>query len=56
MVEQKCESILVNVLAPFTMQQVLEELVCVKYLTVMVDTSNHKNLKLVLVLVRYFTT
>jgi hypothetical protein len=37
------------------MQQSLEELEGVKYLTVMVDTSNHKNLKLVPVLVRYFT-
>jgi hypothetical protein len=37
------------------MQQILEELESVKYLTVMVDTSNHKNLKVVPVLVRYFT-
>jgi hypothetical protein len=51
----KCESIVVNVLAAFTMQQVLEEMESVKYLTVMIDTLNHKNLKLVLVLVRYFT-
>jgi hypothetical protein len=37
------------------MQQILEEMESVKYLTVMVDTSNHKNLKLVPVIVRYFT-
>jgi hypothetical protein len=37
------------------MQQILEELECIKYLTVMADTSNHKNLKLVPVLVQYFT-
>jgi hypothetical protein len=37
------------------MQKILEELGSVKYLTVVVDTSNHKNLKLVPVLVRYFT-
>jgi hypothetical protein len=37
------------------MQQILAELESVKYLTVMVDTSNYKNLKLVPVLVRYIT-
>jgi hypothetical protein len=36
------------------MQQILEELVTVKYISVMVDTSNHKCLKLVSVLVQYF--
>jgi hypothetical protein len=38
-----------------SMQQMLEELKSVKYLTVMVDTSNHCNLKLVRVAVRHFT-
>jgi hypothetical protein len=51
---KKCESFVVNVLASVTMQQNLEELESVKYLTVMVDTPNHKNLKLVPVLVQYF--
>jgi hypothetical protein len=41
-------------LAPFAMQQILEELETVKYISVMVDTSNHKSLKLVPVVVRYF--
>jgi hypothetical protein len=36
------------------MQQILEELKTVTYISVMVDTSNHKRLKLVLVLVQYF--
>jgi hypothetical protein len=36
------------------MQQILEELETVKYTSVMVDTSNHKSLKLVPVLVQYF--
>jgi hypothetical protein len=36
--QTKYESIVVNISAPFTMQQILEELECVKYLTVMVDT------------------
>jgi hypothetical protein len=36
------------------MQQILEELVTVKYISVMLDTSNHKSLKLVPMIVRYF--
>jgi hypothetical protein len=36
------------------MQQILEELETVKYISVMVDTSNHKSLSLVPVLVQYF--
>jgi hypothetical protein len=50
----KCEAIVVNLLAPFAMQQILEELKIVKYISVMVDTSSHESLKLVSVLVRYF--
>ncbi|XP_025410915.1 uncharacterized protein LOC112683919 [Sipha flava] len=50
----KCESIIVNVIAPFAIQQMLDELKSVKFLTIMVDTSNHKNLKLVPILIRYF--
>jgi hypothetical protein len=37
------------------MQQISEELGSVKCLAAIVDISNHKNLKLVPVLVRYFT-
>jgi hypothetical protein len=47
----KCEAIAVNVLSPFAMQQILEELETVKYISVMVDASIHKSLKLVSVLV-----
>jgi hypothetical protein len=43
-------------LAPIARQQILEELEYANYLTVMVDTWNHKNLKLVPALIRYFTT
>jgi hypothetical protein len=50
----KCEGIVVNVLAPFAMQQILEELGTIKYISVIVDTSNYKGSKLVPVLVRYF--
>jgi hypothetical protein len=51
----KCETIVINVLAPYAMQQIFEELGSMKYLTVMLDTSKHRNMKLVPVLIRYFT-
>jgi hypothetical protein len=41
-------------LAPFALQQILEELETVKYISVMVDTSNHKSLKLVPEVVQHF--
>lgn len=50
----KCELIISKVIAPFAMEQVLEELKNTKFATLMVDTSNHKNLKLVPILIRYF--
>ncbi|XP_060847841.1 uncharacterized protein LOC132927347 [Rhopalosiphum padi] len=50
----KCESIISKVIVPFAMEQVLEELKNIKFATLMVDTSNHKNLKLVPILIRYF--
>jgi len=50
----KCESIVVNVFAPFALREVLNDLREAKYVSVMVDSSNHSNLKLVPVLVRYF--
>lgn len=50
----KCEAIVVNVLAPFALREITKDLQEAKYVSVMVDTSNHNNLKLVPVLVRYF--
>lgn len=50
----KCESIILNVLAPFAMDQIIDELKAVNFATVMIDTSNHKNLKIVPILIRYF--
>lgn len=41
-------------LAPYAVQQVCKELEEAKYIFLMVDTSNHKNVKLVPILVRYF--
>jgi hypothetical protein len=50
----KCQAVVVNVFAPSAMQQILKELETVKYISVMVHTSNHKSLKSVPVLIRYF--
>ncbi|VVC35789.1 Hypothetical protein CINCED_3A001819 [Cinara cedri] len=50
----KCESIILNVLAPFAMDQIIDELKAVNFATVMIDTSNHTNLKIVPILIRYF--
>jgi len=41
------------VFAPFALREVLNDLREAKYVSVMVDSSNHSNLKLVPVLVRY---
>jgi hypothetical protein len=50
---RKWESIVVNVFSPFAIHQICEDVRHAKYLSVMVDTSNHKSLKLVPVPVRY---
>jgi len=50
----KTESIILNVFAPFAMQQIFNELKSAKFTTIMIDTSNHKNLKVVPILIRYF--
>ena len=47
----KCESIVVNVFAPFALREVLNDLREAKYVSVMADSSNHSNMKLVPVLV-----
>lgn len=43
-----------NVLASFAMDQIIDELKAVNFATIMIDTSNHKNLKIVPILIRYF--
>jgi len=44
----------VSLIAPFAIQQMLDELKSIKFLIIMVNTSNYKNLKLVSILIRYF--
>jgi hypothetical protein len=41
-------------LAPSAIDQIMDELKAVNLATVMIDTSNHKNLKIVLILILYF--
>lgn len=48
------ESIILNVIATFTMQQICNELENMNFVTTMINTSNHKNLKIVPILLRYF--
>jgi CTP-dependent riboflavin kinase len=50
----KYESVVVKLFAPFALREVLNDLREAKYVSVMVDWSNHSNLKVVPVLVRYF--
>ncbi|XP_050063287.1 uncharacterized protein LOC126552619 [Aphis gossypii] len=50
----KAESIVLNVLAPFAMQQICKEIENINFATIMIDTSNHKNLQIVPILIRYF--
>jgi hypothetical protein len=44
----------VNILAPLSLNQVREELEDAKFISVMIDSSNHKHTKVVPILVRYF--
>lgn len=50
----KCEAIVVNVFAPFVVEEIKKELVCVNYVTISTDASNRGNVKMLPVLVRYF--
>jgi len=40
--------------APFAIDQIIDELNAVNFATVMIDTSNNKNYKIVPILIRYF--
>lgn len=50
----KCEAIAVNVFAPFSSQQIKKDLEMCNFVCVSVDSSNHGNIKLMPVVVRYF--
>jgi len=50
----KCESIILNILAPFAMDQIIDKLKTVNYTTVMMDTSNHITLSSKILRYMYF--
>lgn len=52
--QTKCQAIVVNVLAPRFKEMVQEDLNKCHYVTIYTDASNHGNVKLFPVLVRYF--
>jgi hypothetical protein len=52
--QTKVRAVAVNVLAPLSINQVREELEDAEFISVMVDSSNHKHTKLVPILVCYF--
>jgi hypothetical protein len=47
----KCESIAVNVPVPFVMQHMCKDMDNVRYLSLRMGTSNHRRLKLALVII-----
>jgi len=49
------ESIILNIFVSFVMQQIYDELKSEKFAIIMIDaTWNHKHLKVLLILIRYF--
>lgn len=50
----KAEAIVKNVFAPYTIQELLRDLENIKFLALFTDSSNHKDIKLFPVLIRYF--
>lgn len=50
----KIQAIIVNVLFPYAINLIKKELENANFVTVMIDSSNHKDLKVIPLLVRYF--
>ncbi|CAI6370838.1 unnamed protein product [Macrosiphum euphorbiae] len=50
----KTQAIIVNVLFPYAINLIKNQLDAASFVTVMIDSSNHKDLKIIPVLVRYF--
>lgn len=50
----KMQAIIVNVLFPYAINLIKNKLDASNFLTVMIDSSNHKDLKIIPVLVQYF--
>jgi len=54
MCQTKTREIIVNVISPYIVDNIVKELRSAKFISVLVDGSNHKSIKLVPILVRYF--
>jgi hypothetical protein len=52
--QTKCKAIITNVFAPFTTKQIDEELKEARFISVLIDSSNHLDKKLVPLVVRYY--
>lgn len=50
----KCEAIIKNVLAPYSEDILIAEINKTRFITLLSDASNHKNVKMMPVLARYF--
>ena len=50
----ECEAIIVNVIAPMCINELHQELDRINFVTVSIDASNMKEVKLVPIMVRYF--
>lgn len=51
----KCESIVTNVIAPYVCQELQNDLPDINFVTLITDASNHGNIKMFPVLIRYFS-
>lgn len=51
----KTEAIIVNVISPYIFNALLEDLNTVNFITITIDSSNRKDIKLTPIVVRYFT-
>lgn len=54
MCQNKPREIIVNVISPYIVDNIVKELRSAKFISVLVDGSNHKSIKLVPILVCYF--
>jgi hypothetical protein len=52
--QRKCRAIIASVIAPFATKHILQELKEDCFISVLIDSSNHLNEKLVPLIVRYF--
>jgi hypothetical protein len=52
--QTNCKAVITNVIAPFATKQIDEELKEARFISVIIDSSNHLDKKLVPLVVRYY--